>query len=40
MPVDPEEDPIAEVKSSAKTLTGSEAEQIAVGDDGYAYGSK
>jgi hypothetical protein len=40
-PADPSEDPIAEVKSAAKTFLGSqmEAERIDVGDGGYAYGS-
>ncbi len=38
---DPDEDPIVQLRSAAKTLLGSqaEAERIEVGDGGFAYGS-
>jgi hypothetical protein len=39
-PYDAKEDPIARVRSSAKLMTGVEAERIDIGDGGYAYGSK
>jgi hypothetical protein len=40
-PVDPKDDPLARVQSAAKTFLGAQAEadRIAVGDGGYAYGS-
>lgn len=40
-PMDPQENPVAEVRSAAKTFLGAqaEAEPIAVGDGGYAYGA-
>lgn len=39
-PADPREDPVAEVRSAARTFTGADAERITLGDGGYAYGSK
>ena len=34
------EDPVAELRKTAKALTGSDAAAIAVGDGGYAFGAK
>ena len=39
-PYDANEDPIADLRASAKRLSGAEAERIDIGDGGYAYGSK
>jgi hypothetical protein len=39
-PYDANEDPIADLRGSAKRLSGAEAERIDIGDGGYAYGSK
>ena len=39
-PYDANEDPNVDLRASAKRLSGAEAERIAIGDGGYAYGSK
>ena len=39
-PYDANEDPIVDLRGSAKRLSGAEAERIDIGDGGYAYGSK
>ena len=38
-PADPQNDRVAELRSSAKLLAGADAEPIQVGEGGYAYGS-
>jgi hypothetical protein len=35
-----EEDPVAQLRKTAKVFTGADASSIAVGDGGYAYGSQ
>lgn len=38
-PAGSEEDPVAQLRKTAKALSGSDAEALAVGDGGYAFGS-
>ena len=39
-PAGSEEDPVAQLRQAARVLTGSDAAAIAVGEGGYAFGSK